>query len=352
MQINHTKPQWLALFVCLLLLPMPSASHLNELEAPDFPILDVEWHPNGNAYAVVDDHGNVIVLNSGDATKHFQFDGTDEMLFMAAVSWNSDGTLLAAGIGHQVYIWETSFWKLKAQFTAGNSDGRAYSEFLGELPEGVTTLSWRADSQFLAAASVSSITTVWDDQNKTILYQEFDGSGGLLGRLWLNNEILTDGITNLNPFSGEETRNNPFLFESIGSPSAIDVSYEKHLLVRGDEWGNVYITDLIVSTAFSLEIAPPNPTIRAIQAVSLQRSGKRVAAITRDGEISIINLATKQVEIAVMTNSQLAAVDWNPQTNEIIYAGVSEDETPILSIIDVAGIAGVPAVIPERGIGE
>lgn len=271
---------------------------------------------------------------------------------MAAVSWNSDGTLLAAGIGHQVYIWETSFWTLKAQFTAGNTDGRAYSEFHGELPEGVTTLSWHADSQFLAAASVSSITTVWDDKNKAILYQEFDGSGGLLGRLWLKNEILTDGITNLNPFSGEETRNNPFLFDSIGSPSAIDISYEKDLLVRGDEWGNVYITELIASIAFSFEIAPPNPTLRPIQDVSIQRNGELIAAVTRDGEISVINLATKQVETVLMINGQLAAVDWNPKTNEIIYGGVSADRTPILSTIDVTGIAGVPAVLPVTGAGD
>lgn len=72
----------------------------------------------------------------------------------------------------------------------------------------------------------------------------------------------------------------------------------------------------------------------------------RIVKRSARSELYVVNLTTSEVTTVLNVNGQLNAIDWNPQTNEILYAGVSESGQTILPVVAVSGIGGVPGGPP------
>jgi WD40 repeat protein len=313
-------------------------------------ILDIAWSPNGDLIAMIDDSGTLNVTLSDQVTPVFQFAVTVPTLFDATVAWNPDGSLLAVGIGYQVYILETTTWQLLHQFVGGDSDG--YTILLGrfeETPEGIVSINWSSDSRYVVSGSLSYLTTVWDNQSEQVIYQAPDGSGGGPGRVWLDHEgWIGDGATRLNIFSNE-----------IVVPSVEDIQYRFGGSAEGGTteprpdntqiaWGTAYgilgVIDLDhLNTIQGIRVTENDPSMpsRGISDISWDGTWNFIAAASRDGELYVVDLMAGEVMTVLKLEGRITAVDWNLQTNEIIYAGVSESGQPILSIVDVSGINGV-----------
>lgn len=324
-----------AIWFITLLLFASGLSHAQTSPTTSRAILAVSWSPDGQTYAYVDDRGNLAVVDPHRTATIFQFSGGVSNLLHASAEWSPDGTRLAAGIGYQVYLWDTATWELSAQFVAGESDGQAYSEYFGILTEGVTTLSWNFESRFVASASISSITTVWDDQDGRIIYQEIDLSGGFPGRVWLDEEMLTDGGTNLNPFSDETVSNDLARFAGFGDPTALELTNDGRFLAQADVFGYIHINDMNSDTSQRhIEITKNDPAQhrRALADISWNGTGDAIAAVSRDGEIYIADLVTGEVRTILNVPARIHAIDWNPVTGELLYGGVTDSGELLLAI--------------------
>lgn len=355
MRLEFPKICWLGVILTILLsIGAVSLVQVSYASSSSIPLLDVAWSPSGDLYAVIDQQGSMTVIDSTQTASIFQFAGASLDLFGAAVSWNPDGSLLAAGIGYQVYIWETTTWELVAQYSAGVQDGQAFSPYYGEeLPEGILNITWSRDSRYVVSGSVGYLTTVWDNLERQIIYQNFDLSGGGPGRVWLGNGMLGDGSTLLNATTGQVTYFSPSeipnRFGAGGGTNATDIRPDGREIAYATEFGYVIVYDLYTLRGIQLldvaDSTPPEPR-RSLADVSWDGSGSFIAAVSRDGEIFIVNLETDEVSAVFRISAQLNAVDWNPTSNEIIYSGVNETGGAIFATVDASGIAGVPTNTP------
>lgn len=72
------------------------------------------------------------------------------------------------------------------------------------IPEGVQTITWSVDGQYVVVGTYSYKTSVWDMQQGQLIFRDGDLSGGGPGRAWLSNDgWMGDGANKLNAFSGE-----------------------------------------------------------------------------------------------------------------------------------------------------
>ena len=208
MWANLLKIRWFAVVASLLMLSGISPIHADEVVRFPFPVLDAAWSPDGAVYAILDNQGNLTVVSPVQQTAVFQFSGATT-LATAAVEWSPQGDQLAAGIGSNVFIWDSENWELIHQFVAGNPNGFIPFDKT-EIPEGIVNIRWSVDSHYIVTGSSSYITTVWDTQAARIIYQAPDSSGGGPGRVWLSDDgWMSDGVSKLNAFTGELVRLSP-----------------------------------------------------------------------------------------------------------------------------------------------
>jgi WD40 repeat protein len=315
------------------------------------PILDVAWHPDGDIYAIIDSQGTLSIIDAAQPTPIFYLQGTTSLV-AATVAWNTTGSRLAVGIGYQVYLWDTTTWQLSSQFIAGDPDGFVTPDgALAPIPEGIASITWGNGDHYVISGSINYLTTIWDDQETETIYQMRDRSGGGPGRVWLGNGWLGDGRTKRNIFSDELVTLSPdefqYSFGAGGGTNATQVHPNLPHIALGTEFGYLLILDL--NTMYGIQgfevtdSLPPTPR-RALTDIAWSSDGNFVAAVSRDGEIYIANLISGNVATVTNVSAQLNAVDWNPTTNEIIYAGVDNLGAPILNTVDVSGIAGVPFI--------
>ncbi len=316
-------------------------------------ILSVAWSPDGTLLASIADNGTIRVADPDQNALTFQFALTVSIP-SAAVAWSSNGDSMAAGVGNQVYIWNTNTWQLTHQFTAGDLDGFFTPDgALVEIPEGMRSITWSDDSRYVITGSLSYLTTVWDNEESRVSYQAYDGSGGGPGRIWLGDGWLGDGATKLNVFSGELILLAPDEIQNTfgigGGPNATEARPNFSQIAWGTEFGYLLVFDL--NTLYGVhglevtESVPPTPR-RALTGISWNHSGEFITAVSRDGELYVVNLLTEEVASVLTIDGQLHAVDWNPQTNQVTYGGVSSAGEPVLETVDVSGIAGVPDDTP------
>lgn len=316
-------------------------------------ILDMAWSPDGDMIAIVNDSGTLNITLSDQITPVFQFTQLTTLVD-AAVEWSPQGNYLAAGIGNSVFIWDSEHWQLIHQFIAGDPDG-IINYYTPEIPEGIANIRWSLDGHYVVVGSLSYITTVWSQTESRILYQALDASSGGPGRVWLSGDgWMSDGTSKRNAFTGEYFRpsqdENPNVFVASAEGATTEPRPDNTQIAWGTVHGRLAIIDLATlnmqETILVSYNDDPFGQLLGIADISWNGTWEFIATASRDGELFVVNLVNDQVTSVLNVDGQLTAVDWNPQSNEIIYAGVGNNGQPILSIVDVGGIVGVPSGTP------
>lgn len=314
-------------------------------------ILDIAWSPDSQMLATLDSSGSLIVRELNQAEPVFQFTRPSELL-KAAIAWNSKGDQLVAGIGNRAYIWQVPSWQLLHEFEVGLPSGFFTWGSSEDIPEGVQTITWSSDDRYVVVGTYSYQTSVWDTQEAHLIFQEGDLSGGGPGRVWLNDGWLGDGANKLNIYTNEAILTPASAsfcrFGGSGEGGTTEPNPNKNLIAWGFSNGPfLQIRDLNTLCgviAFQLTTNELTPSIEWIPDISWSGNGDFIAAISSIGEIYVTNIITGEVELVIDTDVELYAIDWNPTSNEVIYSGISETGQPILEIVDVTGIAGVPPI--------
>ena len=314
------------------------------------PVLDLEWSPNGELLATLDAGGTLNVTRANDGYLQFEFQ-RPLLLIKAAVVWSPQGDLLAAGIGNRMYIWETTSWILLWEYEVGLPSGYFTRGPLENIPEGVSTIRWSLNSRYVVVGTHSYQTSVWDTQAGELIFREADLSGGGPGRVWLNEDgWMGDGANQLNAFTGEYAFPNPTVNNAVSGTAeggTTEPNLDHTRIAWGYYTGSVLIIDLHASLriqGFKVAEWEPPETRRVISSISWNGNGDFIAVAARDGELYVVNLVTEEIESVLILDGELNAIDWNPQTNDVTYAGVSDTGEPIFSTTDVSGIAGVPEI--------
>lgn len=312
-------------------------------------ILDVAWSPNGDVYAMIDNQGTLLIIDRTHDTAIFEFSGGTSILFYANLAWNSNGTMLAAGIGNQMYVWDSQTWELLSQYLAGSPDNPVYVEHFGNLSEEVTAISWSPDDRYVSSWSVGAIMTIWDHQTSMVVYQDLDELGHFQGRIWFDDNILSNGWSNLDPF--DDKRMLPIIKSPVGGGyvTSIITNPKRSLLSKATVFGFVSIIDpysfeptQIIDVAGT--VPNTNGNRQLIIDVSWNLTGDFIVSAIGGGEIRMVNLSTSEVETIATDLGRLYAIDWNLSSNEVIYSGVNEAGEVFVSIVDVTGFAGVPPI--------
>lgn len=329
-------------FVTLLLvfLAFSYPSHGQASPETSHTILAVSWSPDGQTYAYVDDRGNLAVVDPRRTAAIFQFSGGVSDLLHAAAEWSPDGTRLAAGIGYQVYLWDTATWELSAQFRGGWAEYITLEGLYEEYKEGINSITWSTDGRYTITGSFGYLTTVWDAQAGEVIFQEYDPSGGVHGRVWLDDDFwMGDGATKLNALTGETILPNesdmPHQFGGSATGGETEPSPDNTQIAWGTASGHLVIIDLHTFWGIQgVEVTDSEPPEhrRALADISWNGTGDAIAAVSRDGEIYIADLVTGEVRTILKVPARIHAIDWNPVTGELLYGGVTNSGEPLLAI--------------------
>ncbi len=250
-----------------------------------------------------------------------------------------------------MYIWDVGSWQLLHEYEVGSPNGAFTFGPIDNIPEGVQTINWSLDGGYVVVGTASYETSVWDMHIAQLVYRKGDASGGGPGRVWLGDDgWMGDGANKLNAFTGERLlpsiEDNQHAFGGSAEGGTTEPRPDNTQIAWGNDSGFLLIIDLNTTRgvqSFEVADAPSTVPRRGLADISWNGTWDFIAAASRDGELYVTNLVTGDVTSVLTINGQLNAIDWNPQSNEIIYAGVSDSGEPILSVIDVSGIGGVPA---------
>jgi WD40 repeat protein len=316
-------------------------------------LLDVAWSPDGTMLSSIRDDGTFSVTMPSQNSTIFEF-SRPSTLVKAAVAWSPLGDCLAAGIGNRMYIWDVESWQLLYEYEVGLPSGFFTWGNVDNIPEGVQTITWSVDGRYVVVGTYSYETSVWDAQEGQLIFRDGDLSGGGPGRVWLNNDgRMGDGANWLNAFTGERTRPSvediQRRFGGSAEGGKTEPRPDNAQIAWGTDTGFLLIIDL--NTTWGIQGFDVTQTAtagyrRGIADIAWDGTWNFIAVVSRDGELYIVNLLTEDVESVLTIDGQLNAVDWNPRTNQVTYAGVSSTGEPILETVDVSGIAGVPVMTP------
>lgn len=120
---------------------------------------DVDLTPDCSLLAAVGEDGAVRVWDV-TAGQEIQSTGPNENVGLA-VAFNPDGTLVAAGDGANIQIWDARTGELVRRLEGYWEDPATQQEWLGHTKE-VTTLAFSPDGQFLATGSADTTIVFWD----------------------------------------------------------------------------------------------------------------------------------------------------------------------------------------------
>lgn len=312
-------------------------------------ILDIAWSPDGTMLARIGDDGIFNVTVPSQNITLFQF-ARPSTLVKATVAWSPLGDRLAAGIGNRMYIWDVESWQLLYEYEVGSPSGFFTWINVDSIPEGVQTITWSVDGRYVVSGTYSYETSVWDTQQGEMIFRKGDLSGGGPGRVWLSDGgWMGDGANKLNAFSGEyllpSVEDNQRAFGGSAEGGKTEPRPDNTQIAWGTDTGFLLIIDLNTTwgiQGFDVTQISTAGFRRGIADISWDGTWNFIAVVSRDGELYVVNLTTSEVSTVLNVEGNLNAVDWNPHTNQVTYAGVSSAGDAILATVDVSGIAGVP----------
>ena len=314
-------------------------------------LLDIAWSPDGTMLASIGDDGTFNVMVPSRNTTVFEF-ARPSTLVKASIAWSPLGDHVAAGIGNRMYIWDVDTWQLLYEYGVGLPSGFFTWINVDNIPEGVQTITWSVDGRYVIVGTYSYETSVWDTELERLIFRNGDLSGGGPGRVWLSNDgWMGDGANKLNAFSSEylvpSIEDNQRAFGGSVEGGKTEPRPDNTQIAWGTDSGFLLVIDLTTTwgiQGFDVTQSSIVGFRRGIADISWDGTWNFIAVVSRDGELYIANLVTEEVASLLNVDGQLNAVDWNPRTNQVTYAGVSSTGEPILETVDVSGIAGVPVI--------
>lgn len=308
-----------------------------------FHIQAIAWDASGQRYAYTTREG-VLVITDLQGNEQFRFDAGLSDLYNAAVEWSPDSRLLAAGLGNQLYIWETTNWQTVGQVLVGDPSGLAYVEAFGDdVPDMVDSISWNDDASLLSVYTLSNTFSIWDISNQTMLYQSDSPLGYPFGFDFIDDHFLTNGIANFDLTTHEFTHT----LQTKG-PTFIESDPSGTRLAIANTSGSVDILDpFTVSIRATYSVFPDPLTVGYGTWPSTLRwdgTGNFLAvssfnvALNDRNEIRILNVETGQVETAIEVVGEVRAMDWNPHNNLLIYAAMTEAGEETIVLVDLSSV--------------
>jgi polar amino acid transport system permease protein len=159
--------------------------HLEQvLDAGEAPLNDAALAADGSMLATVGEDGIVRLFDmaSGEMVRSI---GPNENPALA-VALNSDGTLVAAGDGAQVQIWDARAGNLVRTLKGYWEDDAVQEDWLGH-DERVTALAFSPDGEILASGSADKTVVFWDLETSEVKWT-FGGQWDGVTRLVFDQE--------------------------------------------------------------------------------------------------------------------------------------------------------------------
>ncbi len=271
-------------------------------------VLSVDWHPSGE-FLTSGDYGN-----SSDPINNVRFWSPEGALLkqmtphtkeIRALSWNSQGTILATG-GETIRLWD--------------KEGKPLGVF-----ETNTSPVWSLD---------------WNSKGNKLVSGHNDGKV----RIWDTNGEL------LSIIDGHSTE-----------VTARSFSKDSTLFVLGFSDGDIRLYDLTSMTSYTYK-----KHSRSITDIAWSHSGKQVAFSSNDGNASIWRLKKNQITYPILLKGHkhnLNTVVWSPNDKKIAVAGYEKNihiwnkngkasqvlETEFKSIQNLKWISKKPIVVEKKG---
>jgi polar amino acid transport system permease protein len=212
----------------------------NQFTAGEGPLSAATASADGTRLAVIQDDGTVLVWNlTGEQVQSFA-PGPDDRLTIAI---NSDGTLIAAGQGTNILIWDADSGTLVREITGYWDDPEEQDTWIGHDEE-VTSLAFSWDDQLIASGSADTTINFWDIASGEV---EASSEGH-----WATVSTMTFGEDNRQLLSGGRDNKIRILRLPGGKSTAI---FEGHLAaINGVEFGLQADTILTASSDGTLRL--------------------------------------------------------------------------------------------------
>jgi WD40 repeat protein len=304
----------------LLLLIVAAITAQNDIpifHRPTLAVLDVKYSPDAHFLARVYANGRVQVINMflNTAKKEIIFETSVDLphpLVSARVDWSPNGTLLAAGIGSNIYIWDIPSARLLETIPAAGEDPLVLREADYYVPEGFSSLEWDSTGTRLMAQSESWRYTIWSTEQQEFI---FDLTIGNESRpvVWLPGETHISYYDNYLDIAIQElvsrsTQVLPQVGGTCAGYHSISSNHDNTRIAWGTYNGCVVILD--AETGNQVAGYKIGENDNPIWDVDWSPDGDKIVAVANDSTVQIVELATGNVTLIGPYEGSLYTVDW------------------------------------------
>lgn len=310
---------------------------------PAFTLLDVAYSPNSVYVAYVYADGRLEVVNS--ITNDIVLKDKPQLsysLLKARVDWSPTANILAAGIGTQVFIWDIGNVQLLQTIFVGDDSDLVSREGDYFVSEGINSLQWSSTGSLLLAQSLSSRYTIWSLQAQDFIFDEFIGNNPV-PVVWLtDNRSISNSHTVVDVFT--RIRSNlqgeiiPWVNNTCGSTVALTNSGDHLYMIAGTGNGCVVLIDASTGDQRAAFKIAGNGI--PVWDVSWSPDSHKLVAVTEQGSVHVIDVATGSFVIAAQIDTALYAVDWASDNSAITYGSHTTNGTA-LATINVAEVTAL-----------
>ncbi len=263
----------------------------------------IQFHPNGRAIASAGNDGKVRLWETATGKQLLAVDHID---FVHSLSFSPDGNKLAsAGVAGRVKLWDISDTNGQHIQTLNHGDfvhgvrfshdgDRLFSAGGGTIkvwtpsqPEQtifqhhdsklrLTSLTFSANGQWLAAAGINGTVKLWN---------------------LINNQ--TQSFTHENPVT------------------SISLSAEGHLLAAADEMGQIKLWDLIHAKEKAILVGQQN----ALTSVQFSPNNRHLATADRSGLVTLWDIPSQTVLTTLDHSDELRSISFSPNGKQLAAAG-------------------------------
>lgn len=295
-------------------------------------IVAVAWSPDGQYIATADNNGVVQILDdTGEWIMILLESGPNpDGEEVNSVVWSPDGSKLAATDHTKIQIWNTENWEI--DLTIDDSRVTWWS------------LAWSPDSTQLASVSYFDTGRNFRilDASDGLLVRQMDGHGSYYSVEWSpNGEMLAvpngDGVSIWYPTDA----NAQYSFGRPGGELiSSDWSPDSNLLaVLGDD-SQIFIW--IASTGDLEQTLDGQGRRYFMRSIRWSPDGTRIASVSDDGSLWVWNAETGEGIQIAQAEGDLYAVDWNPDSSQIVYGGQNQ----VLMIVDAPDVSAISDSTP------
>ncbi len=297
---------------------------IGQTDLPSDAIRSVQWSPSGDAIAVGTEGDGLKVYDA--ETLDVVFDFTDGSATVHAVEWSPSGAKLAAGIGNEIYVWQTSNYQLLYTLTGHTNP--------------VESLAWSPDETELVSGNLGGSTI--ENEKSTFKFWDLANGQVRLSRDYAPAVLSWDHTSNrlvgwyplslylIDPVSGE----SQLLCQTCRADAPYDVKWSPD--------GSV----IAIATRNYIAFRVPESTTQTgiesegiiTYSITWSPNSDQIASGDSIGKIHIWNVQTRTLVKEFPTdNDEVYAVDWSPDGAWIAYGGTNG----VLEFYDTADPAAI-----------